>query len=86
MLGLKNTLIHLKNCGPRIKVPLILWLLIMIFYLCFYHQLLVKCVCIHIGNDSGHTEETHARFSKYLRLLDTECNAQQIDILDSFLD
>ena len=47
-----------KNNGPYIKVPLIFWFLIMIFYLCFYHQLWVKWVCIHIGNSSEHIGQT----------------------------
>ena len=38
--------IHLKGNGWHIKVALIFWFLIMIFYLCFYHQLWVKWVCI----------------------------------------
>ena len=61
-----NTSIHLKSNGPHIKVPLIFWFLIMIFYLCFYHQLWVKWVCIDIGNSSGHIGQTHSRFPKYL--------------------
>ena len=43
-----NTPIHLKNNGPHIKVSLILWFLIKTFNLCFYRQLWVKWVCIHI--------------------------------------
>ena len=49
-----NTPIHLKDNGPHIKVPLIIWFLIMTFNLCFYHQLWVKWVCTHIVNISGH--------------------------------
>ena len=64
-----NTSIHLKRNDPHIKVPLIFWFLIMIFYLCFYHHLWVKCVCIDIGNSSGHIEQTHSRFSNYMRSL-----------------
>ena len=56
-----NTPIHLKNNGPNIKVPLIFWFLIMIFYLCFHHQLWVKWVCIHIENSSGDIGQTHSR-------------------------
>ena len=43
-----NTPIHLESNGPHIKVPLIFMFLIMIFYLCFYHQLSVKWVSIDI--------------------------------------
>ena len=75
-----------KNNGPHIKVPLIFWFLIMIFYLCFYHQLRVKSVCIHIGNSSGHIRQTHLRFPKYLWMFDTECNSHQIDTLDNLFD
>ena len=46
---------HLKNNGPSIKIHLIFWVFIMTFNLCFYHQLWVKWVCIHIGNSSGHS-------------------------------
>ena len=77
---------HLKNNGPDIKVPLIFWFLIMIFYLCFYHQLWVKWVCIDIGNSSGHIGQTHSRFPKYLWMFDTEWNAHQIDILDNLFN
>ena len=81
-----NTPIHLKINGPDIKVPLIFWFLIMIFYLCFYHQLSGKWVCIHIGNNSGHIGQTNARFTKYLWMFDTEWNAHQIDIPDNLFD
>ena len=79
-----NTSIHLESNGPHIKVPLIFWFLIMIFYFCFYHQLWVKWLCIDIGNSSGHIGQTHSRFRKYLWMFDTEWNAHQIDILDNF--
>ena len=49
-----NTPIHLESNGPHIKVPLIFWFLIMIFYWCLYHQLWVKWLCIDTGNSSGH--------------------------------
>ena len=81
-----NTPIHLKNNDAHIKVPLFFWFLIIIFYLCFYHQLWVKWVCIHIGNSSGHIGQTHSRFPKYLWMFDTEWNAHQIDILGNFFD
>ena len=61
-----NTPIHLESNGPHIKVPLIFWFLIMIFYLCFYHQLWVQWVCIDIGNSSKHIGRTHSQFPKYL--------------------
>ena len=48
-----NTPIHLENNGPNIKVPLIFWFLIIIFYFCFYRQLWVKWLCTDIGNSSG---------------------------------
>ena len=69
-----------------IKVPLIFWFLIMNFHLCFYQQSWVKWVCIHIGNNSGHIEQTHLRFLKCLWIFDTELNAHQIGILDNLLD
>ena len=47
-----------KNKGPHVRVPLIFWFLIMTFSLCFYHQMSVKWVCIHIRNSSGHTAQT----------------------------
>ena len=81
-----NTPIHLESNGPHIKVPLIFWFLIMIFYLCFYHQLWVKWVYIDIGNSSGHIGQTHSRFPKYLWMFDTECNVHQIDIFDNWFD
>ena len=49
-----NTPIHLKNNSTHIRIPLIFWFLIMTFNLCFYHQLWVKYVCIHIRNSSPH--------------------------------
>ena len=69
-----DTPIHLKSDGPHVKVPLIphvkvpliFWFLIMIFYLCFYHQLWVKWVCLDIGNSSGHIGQIHSRFQKYM--------------------
>ena len=82
----QSNYIHLKNDGAHIKVPLIFWFLIMIFYLRFYHQLWVKWVCIDIGNNSGHIEQTHSRFSKYMWMSDTEWKAHQIDILDNLLN
>ena len=63
-----NTSIHLKHNAPHMKVPLIFWFLIMISYLCFYHQLWVKWVYIHIGNSCG---QTHSRFAKNLSMFDT---------------
>ena len=54
------------------KVSLIFCFLIMILYLCFYHQLRVKWVCMHIGNSSGHIEQTHSRLSEYLWMFDNE--------------
>ena len=53
-----NTPIHLKINGPHIKVPLIFWFQIMIFNLCFYHQLGIKWVCIHIGISSRYIGQT----------------------------
>ena len=79
-----NTPIYLKNNGLHMKVPLIFTFLIMIFYLCFYHQLWDKWVCMHIGNSSGHIGQTQSRFPKYLWMYDTEWNAHQIDVLDNF--
>ena len=78
-----NTPIHLKINGPYIKVHLIFWFLIMIFYLCFYQQLWIKWVCIYIGNNPGHIRQTHSWFPKYLWMFDTECNAHQSGILDN---
>ena len=42
--------IYIWSTCPHIKVPLIFWFLIMILYLCFYHQLWVKWVCMDIEN------------------------------------
>ena len=81
-----NTPIYLKNNGLHMKVPLIFTFLIMIFYLCFYHQLWDKWVCMHIGNSSGHIGQIQSRFPKYLWMYDTEWNAHQIDVLDNFFD
>ena len=61
-----NTPIHLKSDGPHVKFPLIFWFLIIIFYLCFYHQLWVKWGCLDIGNSSGHIGQIHSRFQKYM--------------------
>ena len=55
-----KTQIYLKINGPHIKVPLILWFLIITFNLCFYHQLWVKWVCIRIGNSSGYITRTYS--------------------------
>ena len=73
-LQLKNNLtkIEIHPHGPHRKVPLIFWFLVMIFYLCFYHQLWVKWVCIDIGNSSGYIRQTHSRFPKYLWMFDAE--------------
>ena len=49
---------YLHN-GLDVKVPLIFSFLIVTFNLCFHHQLLIKWVCIHIG-------QTHSRFPKCL--------------------
>ena len=81
-----NTPIHLKSNGLHIKLPLIFWFLIMIFYLCFYHQLWVKWICIDIGNSSGHIRQTYSRFPKYLWIFDTEWKAHQIDTLDNLFN
>ena len=81
-----NTSIHLKSNGSHIKVPLIVWFLIMIFYLCFYYELLVKWVCINIGVSSGHIEQSHSRFPKYLWMFDTEWKAHQIGIPDNLFN
>ena len=43
-----NATIHWMNNCPHIKVPSIFCFLIIFFYLCFYHQLWVKWVCIRI--------------------------------------
>ena len=63
---------HLKSNGPHIKVALIFWVLLVIFYLCFYQQLCVKWVCTDIENSSGHIGQTHSRFPEYLWMFDTE--------------
>ena len=81
-----NTPIHLESNGPHIKVPLIIWFLIMIFYFCFYSKLWVKWLCIDIGNSSGHIGQTYSRFPKYLWMFDTEWNPHQIDILDNLFN
>ena len=65
--------------GQHINVPLIFWFLIMTFNLCFHHQLLIKWVCIHIG-------QSHSWFPKRLWMFDTELNAHQISILDNLRD
>ena len=75
-----NTPIHLKSNCPQIKVSSIFWFFIMIFYLCFYHQLWVRWVCIDIGNSSEHIGQNHSRFPKYLWMFDTEWNPHQIEI------
>ena len=77
---------HLKNNGPHIKIILIYWFPIMIFYLSFYQQLWVKWVCLDIGYSSGHIGQTHSRFPKYRWMFDTELNSHQIDILDNLLN
>ena len=59
-----NTPIHIESNGQHIKVPLIFWFFIMIFYICFYHQLWVKWLCLDIGNSSGHIVQTHSQFRK----------------------
>ena len=64
--------IYLKNNCQHIKVPLIFWFLIMTFKSCFYNQLWIKWVSIHIGNNSGHIEQTHLQFPKCLWMFDTE--------------
>ena len=58
----------------------------MTFHLCFYNQLWVKWVCIHVGNNSGHIEQTHLQFPKRLWMFDTELNAHQTDIFDNLFD
>ena len=78
--------IHLKNNGPHIKVPLIFWFLTMTFDLCFYHQLWVKWVCVHIRNNSRYIEQTYLWFLKCLWICETEWNAHQIGILDNLFD
>ena len=92
ILQLKNNVtrteiaIHSKNNGLHIEIPLIFWFLIMILYSCFYHQLWVKWIFIHIRNSFGYIGQTHSRFPKCLWMFDTEWNAHQIDILDYFYD
>ena len=81
-----NTPIHLESNGPHIKVPLIVWFLIMIFYLLFYHQLWVKWVSIDSRSSSGYIGQTHWRFPKYLWMFETKWNAHQIDILDNLFN
>ena len=58
----------------------------MIFFLCFYHKLCVKWVCIDIGSSSGHIGQTHSRFPKYLGMFHTEWNAHEIDILENLFN
>ena len=81
-----NTPNHLESNGPQIKIPLIFWFLIMIFYSCLYHQLLVKWECIDSGNSCGHIGQIHSRFPKYLWMFDIEWNEYQIDLLDALFD
>ena len=81
ILQLKNNLTHpFKKQWPKYKSSFDL------LVSCFYHHLLVKWVCIHIGYSSRHTAQTHSRFTKYQWMFDTECNAHQIDILDDLFD
>ena len=54
------------------KVSLIFSFLIMIFYLCFRHQLWVKWVCLDVGNSSGHIGQIHSRLPKYQWMFDNE--------------
>ena len=68
--------------GPHKKVPLNFWFFIMTFNLCFHYQLWIKLVCLHIIISSGHVEQTHSQFPKYLWMFDTEWDAHQISILD----
>ena len=84
-----NTPIYLKNNGQSINdinVPLIFWFLTMTFNLCFYYQLWVKWVCIHIGNSSGLIGKTQSWFLKCLWMFDTEWNAYRIGILYNLFD
>ena len=81
-----NSPIHLESNGLHIKVPLIFWFLIMIFYFCFYHQLWVKWLYIDIWNSSGHSGQTHSWFPKYVWTFNTEWNAHQFDILDNLFN
>ena len=39
-------------------------------------------VCIHIGNSSGHIEQTQSRFPKCLWMFETERNAYRIGIIN----
>ena len=39
-----------------------------------------------IGNSSGHAEQTHSGFQKYLWIFDTEWKAHEIDVLDNFFN
>ena len=55
----------------------------MTFNLCFFNQLWVKWVYIHIGNSSVQIGQTHLRFPKFLWMFDTEKNEHQIGILDN---
>ena len=78
ILQLKNNLTSteirpsIQKNVPDINVPLIFWFLIMTFNLCFYQQLWVKWVFIHIGNNSSYIEQTHFQFQKCLWMFDTE--------------
>ena len=58
----------------------------MTFDLIFYHQLSVKWIFIHIGNNSGHIEQTHMQFPKCLWIFHTKLNANEIGILDKLFD
>ena len=80
------TSIHWNSNGPHIKVHLIFWFLIMIFYLCLFNQLWFKWVCIDTGNSSRYIGQTHSRIPKYLWVCGTEWNAHQIDILDNLFN
>ena len=65
---------HLENNGTSIKLSLSSWFLIMTFNLCFYNQLWVEWVCVHIGKSFGNIGRTHLLFPKCLWLFDTEKN------------
>ena len=54
-----NTSIHLESDGEHIKGPLLFWFLIMILYLCFYHHLSVKWLCIDTRNSFEHIGHMH---------------------------
>ena len=82
----RNTSIHLKKNDQDIKVNFIFWFLLMIFYLCFYHRMWANWLCIYIVKSSGHFQQTNLRLPKCLWMLNTECNAHQIDILDNLPD